>query len=190
MNAVIINDRFVADIGLNKVWDKKNDIEIKLEPRLAKLLCFLIDKRGEVITREFLVKEIWDNYLGGNEGLSQAISFLRKIFDDSEKKMIRTLPKKGYSFHGKIATHSERRIQQPFALNLKRIAVAAFLVVFSINLFYAIRNVADLKADKQLPASESLKEKGEQDAKNRAIRFYNIDSKEQAKKLSQLTHLQ
>ncbi len=190
MNTFIINDRFVAYTGLNKVWDKKNDVEIKLEPRLVKLLCFLIDKRGELVTRDFLVKEIWDNYLGANEGLSQAVSFLRKVLDDGEKKMIRTLPKKGYSFHAKLAVHAEKRTKQLSILNLKRIAVAAFLVIFGINLFYVIRNVAEQKTDKQLPASELLREKGEQDAKNKAIRFYNIDSREQQKKLSQHTSLQ
>jgi DNA-binding winged helix-turn-helix (wHTH) protein len=184
----IINERFKVDVDSNKILDKKNNVETKTEPRLIKLLCLLIDKQGEVVTREFLIKEIWDNYLGANEGLNQAISFLRKILDDSEKKMLRTVPKKGYSFHATLDDHSETKISKLHFPHLKRIAVAVFLLIFSINLFYAIRNMVFFKPGKaQSPDLESLKEKGQQDAKNKAILLYNMDSRAQAKKMAKNT---
>ena len=82
--------------------------ELKLEPRLMKLLCLLTDTPGKLITRDEIVDKIWNGYGGGDEGLTQAISFLRKILNDTGKTIIETVPKSGYIFHGtieKLDTH-------------------------------------------------------------------------------------
>lgn len=76
--------------------------ELKLEPRLMKLLCLLVANPGNLITREEIIEKIWQGYGGGDEGLTQAISFLRKILNDTTRTIIETVPKSGYIFHGKI----------------------------------------------------------------------------------------
>ncbi|MBL7757344.1 MAG: winged helix-turn-helix domain-containing protein, partial [Chitinophagaceae bacterium] len=91
-----INDRFVVDHSKNEVRDKENNLASRLEPRLMKLLCLLVDRCGEVVTRDYIIKEIWNDYPGANEGLNQAISFLRKQLADDSKTIIKTLPKEGY----------------------------------------------------------------------------------------------
>ena len=67
------------------------------------LLCILSDNAEQVVSREAIIKEIWNDYGGADEGLNQAISVLRKILDDREKKLIETIPKKGYVLHAAIA---------------------------------------------------------------------------------------
>lgn len=98
-----INDRFLIDARKNEIWDKVKNEGSRLEPRLIKLLCLLADRCGEPVTREYIIKEIWSDYAGANEGLNQAISFLRKQLDDDRKEMIKTLPKTGYSFYATIS---------------------------------------------------------------------------------------
>lgn len=99
----IINSRFIIDPAINSIKDNESDKTIRLEPRLMYILCLLADNESKLVTREELIKKIWNDYGGADEGLNQAISFLRKFLDDSNKEIIETIPKKGYIFHAIIA---------------------------------------------------------------------------------------
>ena len=98
-----INNRFFTDPATNIVKEIKGTNEIRLEPRLMLLLCILSKNEGKVVSREFLIKEIWNDYGGADEGLTQAISFLRKVIGDKKKETIETIPKKGYILHATIS---------------------------------------------------------------------------------------
>lgn len=82
--------------------DKNLINDVKLEPRLMRLLVYLMNERGKVVTREKIIHDIWDGYGGGDEAMTQAVSFLRKILNDTDKKIIETVPKTGYIFNGEI----------------------------------------------------------------------------------------
>lgn len=97
-----INGRFLVNSALNGVTDEPAQTLTRLEPRQMKLLCLLAAHAGELVSREQIVKEIWDDYGGGDEALNQAISFLRKALQDEEKKLIRTIPKNGYLLQASI----------------------------------------------------------------------------------------
>jgi DNA-binding winged helix-turn-helix (wHTH) protein len=99
----VVNNRFVVNSDRSEVFDKSTGLKTRLEPRLMKLLCLLAGQKGAVVKREFIIKEIWDDYPGANEGLNQAISFLRKLLNDEDKLIIQTQPKSGYSFHASIS---------------------------------------------------------------------------------------
>jgi DNA-binding winged helix-turn-helix (wHTH) protein len=111
-----INDQFTVTPSANQVNNEK------LEPRLMKLLCLLVESRGQLVSRDRIIEEIWNGYGGGDEGLTQAISFLRKILGDKDKKIIETVPKSGYVFRGEITVVSQgtkgvaavRRQKNPF----------------------------------------------------------------------------
>jgi len=98
-----INNRFFTDPATNTVKEIKGANETRLEPRLMLLLCLLTQNEGKVVSREFLIKEIWNDYGGADEGLTQAISFLRKVIGDQKKEIIETVPKKGYILHATIS---------------------------------------------------------------------------------------
>lgn len=72
------------------------------------LLCLLAQQPDQLLTRETLVQEIWDNYPGADEGLTNAVSFLRKLLGDEQKEMIRTIPKKGYLLKASISTAAQK----------------------------------------------------------------------------------
>src|ERR1700751_2428185 len=99
---MLINDRFDVDPLRNEVGDTQTGKLKRLEPRLMKLLCLLAEHAGKPVSRKTIVKQIWNDYPGGDEGLNQAISALRKLLHDNEKTIIETLPKTGYCFHGTI----------------------------------------------------------------------------------------
>ena len=99
---MLINDRFDTDPLRSEVTDKQTGKISRIEPRLMRLLCLLAENQGKPVSRQMIIKEIWNDYPGGDEGLNQAISVLRKLLDDDKKKIIETLPKTGYCFHGTI----------------------------------------------------------------------------------------
>jgi DNA-binding winged helix-turn-helix (wHTH) protein len=105
----IINSRFLVDSSRHLLEDLETQKKSRLEPRLIKLLCLLCDHRETLVSREFLTKEIWNAYGGVDEGLSQAISFLRKALSDEKKQIIETIPKNGYILHA-VVQECDRKI--------------------------------------------------------------------------------
>ena len=106
----IINGRFAVDKDKNEVLDRKTKASNRLEPRLMKLLCLFVKQIGQLVKREQIISEIWDDYPGANEGLNQAVSFLRKLLDDEQKNLIQTRPKSGYVFDAEIS-YGRKQVQ-------------------------------------------------------------------------------
>jgi DNA-binding winged helix-turn-helix (wHTH) protein len=133
-----VNNRFVVYKNSNEVYDKELGQKKRVEPRLIKLLCLLIDSEGKVLTRQYIIKEIWDDYPGANEGLNQAISFLRKLLADENRQIIQTIPKKGYIFNAVISLKSA---QEPFQRRHSRrtmtIAASILLAFLLISGWYS-----------------------------------------------------
>lgn len=101
LGPVLIDKRFAVFESVNEIhWNlDENPVEIvKIEPRIMQVLKLLMTADGKMVSREILLKEVWQNYEGGEEGLNQAISKLRKIFQDDHRqpKVIETISKKGY----------------------------------------------------------------------------------------------
>lgn len=75
-----------------------------VEPKVMAVLDMMLQRAGEVITREDLIKDIWDVRFGGDERLSRAISILRHAMGDSASQQccIETIPKHGYRLVAEI----------------------------------------------------------------------------------------
>jgi DNA-binding winged helix-turn-helix (wHTH) protein len=98
----VLNNRFVVNPALNSLNDQIMGQDTRLEPRLMNVLCFLAVNAGQLVSRQQLIKEVWNDYGGADEGLNQVISFLRKLLDDPDKKIIKTIPTKGYLLNATI----------------------------------------------------------------------------------------
>ena len=103
----LINGRFLISPVLNNLTDKETGKETRLEQRLMDVLCILTANHNQLVTREQLIKEVWNDYGGADEGLNQAISFIRKVLVDNNKEIIETIPKKGYVLHAVISNIEE-----------------------------------------------------------------------------------
>ncbi len=137
----ILNNRFWIYPRLGLVKQATPVKESRLEPRLMQLLCILAAQAGELVSRELLTKEVWDDYGNADEGLTQAISYLRKVLNDETKELIETVPKKGYVLHAVISTEQAKEsIQPPVTLNKKKtywaILAAAILLIITAYLLF------------------------------------------------------
>jgi len=75
---------------------------LRLRGRPFDILLFLLERRGDVITREELKSRLWstDTFVDFDHGLNTAVNRLRDALGDSAEnpRFIETLPKRGYRF--------------------------------------------------------------------------------------------
>lgn len=92
----------------------KQGRKIKLQGQPFELLVVLLDRPGEVLTREELRQRVWPSDTAGDfdQGLNRAINKVREALGDSAEnpRFIETLPRRGYRFIGSI---EQRRTIEP-----------------------------------------------------------------------------
>ena len=72
--------------------------EIELRPKSFELLRYLIENAGRLVSKDELVKAVWPNVIVGDDSLAQCISDLRHALSDSKRRIIKTVPRRGYLF--------------------------------------------------------------------------------------------
>ena len=93
-------DPFEVDLRAGELY--KHGIRLKLQDQPFRLLAFLLERPGEVITRDELRLRLWpaDTFVDFDTGLNSAIKKLRDVLGDSAEnpRYIETLPRRGYRF--------------------------------------------------------------------------------------------
>jgi len=95
---------FEVEPRSREIW--KNGVRIRLGGQPFEILAALLEKPGQLLTREELRKKIWsdDTFVDFNHGLNAAVNKLRDVLSDSaeQPKYIETLPRRGYRFIGRL----------------------------------------------------------------------------------------
>jgi DNA-binding winged helix-turn-helix (wHTH) protein len=88
------------EVSLQSGEVRKSGMRIRVQQQPMKLLEILLERPGEVVTREELRGRVWTNESFGDfdQALNIAIAKLRTALDDSAEnpRFIETLPKRGY----------------------------------------------------------------------------------------------
>ncbi len=73
---------------------------IPLSPRVAKTLCALVERHGQLVERDELMDLVWHDVAVEDGNLTVTVSVLRKILgeDAATAKFIETVPRVGYRF--------------------------------------------------------------------------------------------
>ncbi len=86
----------------------KNGIKVRLSEQPFRLLTILLERRGELVTRQELRELLWPNDEFGDfdDGLNTAINKVRSALDDSAEnpRFIETVPRRGYRFIAPVET--------------------------------------------------------------------------------------
>jgi DNA-binding winged helix-turn-helix (wHTH) protein/TolB-like protein len=81
---------------------RRDGAAVNLQPQPARVLMALIERAGDVVTREELRSAIWGDatFVDFDRGLNFCIAQIRSALGDSPESptFIRTLPKRGYQF--------------------------------------------------------------------------------------------
>jgi TolB-like protein/DNA-binding winged helix-turn-helix (wHTH) protein/Tfp pilus assembly protein PilF len=95
--------RFGAfEIDLKAFELRKHGLRLKLSEQPFQILALLLEKPGEVVTRDEIRNRLWpgDTFVDFDHGLNNAVMRLREALGDSSDKprFIETLPRRGYRF--------------------------------------------------------------------------------------------
>jgi len=125
---------FEADIRAGEL--RKQGVRIKLQDQPFQVLAVLLQRPGDVVTREELRSQIWpeDTFVDFDNSLNTAINKLREALGDSadNPRFIETLPRRGYRFIASVSSENgiERRATDHAPLpRRKLVAVIAALAI-------------------------------------------------------------
>ena len=123
---------------------------IRLTPKEKKVLQVLYENRGRTVSRAQILELVWGDSHGNDSGLSQAISKLRRVFQDDVKqpRLIKTVPKTGYklmisSEEIKYASQKKPGILEFYLerSSLDRFSIRMLLLFIAMMLFFLIFDV-------------------------------------------------
>lgn len=99
------------DLELGIVKNSRGDVQ-RLSPVNLKLLAYLMEHAGEVISRADLFDAVWPNQILSDDVLTRAVSDIRMQLAklDGSAKFIDTLPKRGYRWALEITPHAEQAL--------------------------------------------------------------------------------
>lgn len=82
---------------------------VALTPKSFDILVTLIEKNGQLVTKDELMRKIWPDSFVEEANLTVNVSALRKALGDTpeHQQYIETVPKLGYRFTARVTTRSE-----------------------------------------------------------------------------------
>src|SRR5277367_2805197 len=93
----------------------KAGVKVKLQEQPFRVLALLVDRAGQVVTREELQQRVWptDAYVTFDQGLNNAIKKVRDALGDSadSPRFIETLARHGYRFIAPLGEVPQRPSQ-------------------------------------------------------------------------------
>jgi TolB-like protein/DNA-binding winged helix-turn-helix (wHTH) protein/Tfp pilus assembly protein PilF len=99
-HCVRFGDDFELDLRAYEL--RSAGIPLKLRPVAMELLLFLLEHRGELVTREQIVERIWGKgvFLDTDNSINGAVSKIRQLLRDDvgQPRFVQTIPGKGYRF--------------------------------------------------------------------------------------------
>lgn len=81
------------------------DREVDLRPKSFEVLRCLVENVGRLVTKDELIKAVWPNVIVADESLARCISEVRQAIADSDQKIIKTVPRRGYRFSVPVSQH-------------------------------------------------------------------------------------
>ena len=103
-SAVVRFDIFEVDLRAGEL--RKEGRLVKLQEQPLRVLSLLLERSGEVVTRDELRQNLWpaDTFVDFDHGLNSAVARLRQALRDSAEKprLIETVAKRGYRFIGSL----------------------------------------------------------------------------------------
>ena len=134
-------------VDLNEIeFDGKKE---KLTPKEMEVLVILYQNMGKTVSRQTLLESVWGARYANDLGLTQAISRLRRLFNDDHRapSFIKTIPKKGYHLmvqqtafkHGQVdkTTRNTGRLD----MNQRTLMLLLLLVVVLLILILSIKDI-------------------------------------------------
>ena len=99
--AVFEFDGYTLDLtqGLLSAQDR----EVSLRPKSFEVLRYLVENAGRLVSKDELLQAIWPDVTVTDDSLKRCVSEIRLALRDSNQRIIRTMPRRGYLFTAALA---------------------------------------------------------------------------------------
>jgi DNA-binding winged helix-turn-helix (wHTH) protein/DNA-binding beta-propeller fold protein YncE len=113
----------IYEVDLEEGEIRKSGIRIKVQQQPFKVLQALLERPGELVTREQLHSRIWPgtSYGDFDQAVNVAVAKLRTALGDSAEnpRFIETVPRRGYRFIAPVQAEASTRTGQPAIANVE-----------------------------------------------------------------------
>ncbi len=86
---------FVIDLSRDELRTA-DGAAVDLRPRSFAVLRLLAANAGRVVTKDAIMRTVWDDTIVTEDSLTQCIADIRRVIGDADRKTIRTIPRRGY----------------------------------------------------------------------------------------------
>jgi DNA-binding winged helix-turn-helix (wHTH) protein len=116
----------------------KHGTRIPLQEQPFRVLLSLIERPGEIVTREQLRERIWppSTFVDFDQSLNKAVNRLRDVLNDDagQPRYIETVPRRGYRFVAPVAKDAPVETTQPTQIQRRRSMPIAITVAGLLTL--------------------------------------------------------
>ena len=148
---------FEADLHSGEL--RKGGVRLRLQAQPFQLLVMLLERPGELVTREEICQKLWstDTFVDFDRSLGTAINKIREVLEDSatEPRFVETLPRRGYRFIAPVvpvvessqdrsslplgSTTNKEEHRSPLSRRLIWISACVVLVASALVAWYSLR---------------------------------------------------
>src|SRR5262245_56614849 len=86
---------YVLDLEQGQLRDPDGRV-VQLRPQAETVLVELARRPGELVTKQDLNARVWPDISATEDSLVQCIVEIRRALNDSDKQVVRTVPRRGY----------------------------------------------------------------------------------------------
>lgn len=110
--------------------------QIQLEPLSMKMLVFMTERHGEVVTRQALMDHLWADTVVSNDSLNRIASQLRKVFSEDKDTHFETVRGVGYRLTNSKATVQEKGLNDK--KNYKVLSATGLVVIVTLLILFIL----------------------------------------------------
>lgn len=148
-----------VEIDVVRGFLKRGDETRHLRSKTFQVLVYLIEHRGNVVSKNELIKDVWNDTAVVDDVLVQSITDIRRALGDSahRPRFIKTIPKVGYRFVGEVVENdtnlkqteidqtqppeparSEIEIQQSTPVSHSRFVLISIVLMVAVSLILGL----------------------------------------------------
>jgi TolB-like protein/DNA-binding winged helix-turn-helix (wHTH) protein/Tfp pilus assembly protein PilF len=97
-------DAFELDVQRRSL--RRSGTDVELRPLAFDALAFLARNAGRVVTKDELIAAIWPGLVVTDDSIARCISDIRRALGDADQKIVKTVPRRGYTLAIPVTTQA------------------------------------------------------------------------------------